>query len=186
MMMKNDTHKLVNVALFSGLAFILQYFDFPIIFLFPQYLKFDFSDLVAIIGGFATGPIGVIFIQLIKNLLHFITHSTTGGVGEVANFVAGVSLALPVVVAYQYRKTRWSVGIGFLLAGVAMCLVTGFFNYYVSLPIFVPGLSSQTYITMIYTIFTPFNIVKTGVLAVILLVLYQPIRFFVDWLERVG
>ena len=59
----------------------------PLPMLFPDFLKIDISDLTALLGGVALGPMAGVTIALLKNLLQFVTGmSTTGGVGEFANF----------------------------------------------------------------------------------------------------
>jgi riboflavin transporter FmnP len=47
----------------------------------PSFAKFDFSDLPALIGAFAYGPLWGVVIELVKNLLH-LTVSSTGGIGS--------------------------------------------------------------------------------------------------------
>ena len=55
----------------------------PLPMLFPEFLKIDISDLTALLGGIALGPMAGVTIAFFKNLLQFITGmSTTGGVGE--------------------------------------------------------------------------------------------------------
>ena len=76
-------------AMLSAVAFILMFLDFSVPFM-PAFIKMDLSELPALIGAFSMGPVCGILICLIKNVLHlFIT--TTGGVGELSNFLLGVS-----------------------------------------------------------------------------------------------
>ena len=45
----------------SAAAFVLQLIEIPLPFIMPTFIKFDFSDLPALIGSFALGPVcGVI------------------------------------------------------------------------------------------------------------------------------
>jgi len=55
--MHSKTAFVVKVGLLSAIAFILMYLDFPIPFLFPGFLKMDFSDVPALVGGFALGEV---------------------------------------------------------------------------------------------------------------------------------
>ena len=80
-------------AMLSAVAFILMFLDFSVPFM-PAFIKMDLSELPALIGAFSMGPVCGILICLIKNVLHlFIT--TTGGVGELSNFLLGVAFVLP-------------------------------------------------------------------------------------------
>lgn len=63
-----STHGMVKVALLSTLAFVIMYLEIQLP-LFPAFMRIDLSDLPAILGAFALGPIAGIFIQLIKNIL---------------------------------------------------------------------------------------------------------------------
>ena len=55
-------------AMLSAISFVLMYFEFPIPIM-PAFIKFDFSDLPALIGTFAYGPLCGVIVCLIKNLL---------------------------------------------------------------------------------------------------------------------
>ena len=80
-------------AMLSAVAFILMFLDFSVPFM-PPFIKMDLSELPALIGSFAMGPLCGVLICLIKNVLHlFIT--TTGGVGELSNFLLGAAFVLP-------------------------------------------------------------------------------------------
>ena len=93
---KTVTVKRVNVryltvtAMLSAVAYILMFLDFSVPFM-PSFIKMDLSELPALIGSFAMGPLCGVIICLVKNVLHlFIT--STGGVGELSNFILGVAL----------------------------------------------------------------------------------------------
>ena len=95
----NKTEKRDNVryltvtAMLSAVAYILMFLDFSVPFM-PAFIKMDLSELPALIGSFAMGPLCGVVVCLIKNVLHlFIT--TTGGVGELSNFILGVAFVLP-------------------------------------------------------------------------------------------
>ena len=56
-MKKNTTHNLTVAAMLSAVAFILMFIEFPIPMLIPSFVKMDFSDLPALLGAFALGPV---------------------------------------------------------------------------------------------------------------------------------
>lgn len=53
------------VAILSAIAYVLMFMEFSVP-LMPGFIKMDLSDLPALIGTFATGPVGGILIALIK------------------------------------------------------------------------------------------------------------------------
>jgi riboflavin transporter FmnP len=76
-----STQYMVRVAIFSAIAFVVMYLEFPLGTLFPPYLQIDFSEAVVFIGGVVLGPAAVILMEVLKNLLHLIFRAGTGGVG---------------------------------------------------------------------------------------------------------
>ena len=56
-MKKNTTHNLTVAAMLSAVAFILMFIEFPLPMLIPSFVKMDFSDLPALLGAFALGPV---------------------------------------------------------------------------------------------------------------------------------
>ena len=50
------SHKITVTALLSAIAFILQYIELPVFFM-PGFIKFDFSDLPALLAAFSLGPV---------------------------------------------------------------------------------------------------------------------------------
>lgn len=137
---KAGTVKRVNVryltmtAMLSAIAFVLMFFDFTVPFM-PSFIQLDISELPALIGAFAMGPVSGVAICLIKNLLHLLM-TATGGVGELSNFILGAAFVLPAGLIYKYKKTRKSALIGSLIGAVAMALISIVSNYYVVYPFY--------------------------------------------------
>ena len=121
-------------AMLSAVAFILMFLDFSVPFM-PAFIKMDLSELPALIGAFSMGPVCGILICLIKNVLHlFIT--TTGGVGELSNFLLGVAFVLPAGLIYRHKKSRRSALIGSLLGAVIMGVFSVVSNYFLVYPVY--------------------------------------------------
>ena len=76
-MKKNTTHNITVAAMLSAVAFILMFIEFPIPMLIPSFVKMDFSDLPALLGAFALGPVYGVVISFMKNLLHIIITGTS-------------------------------------------------------------------------------------------------------------
>ena len=127
-------HYIAVTGVLTAVAGILQLIEIPVPFM-PTFIKFDFSDLPAILGAFSMGPVCGILICLIKNVLHlFIT--TTGGVGELSNFLLGVAFVLPAGLIYRHKKSRRSALIGSLLGAVIMGAFSVVSNYFLVYPVY--------------------------------------------------
>ena len=72
-------------AMLSAMAVVLQLMA-AVIPKVGGFLDIEFSDLPAIIGTLALGPLCGVLVELIKNVVHC-AFTTTGFVGELANFV---------------------------------------------------------------------------------------------------
>lgn len=167
--MNTKTKLITTVGIFSALSIILYLFDFPITLLFPEYLKIDFSDVPAIIAGVAAGPLAGIGVQFIKNILHFLIKSSSGGIGEIANFIAGTALMLPI--AYLYGKKKYNLFLSCILGVLSMVVFANLVNYYITLPLY--GTPKNALLpTIIYTLI-PFNIFKAVLVLLISLILLK-------------
>lgn len=136
----NKTEKRVNVryltvtAMLSAVAYILMFLDFSVPFM-PAFIKMDLSELPALIGSFAMGPLCGVVVCLIKNVLHlFIT--TTGGVGELSNFILGVAFVLPAGLIYKHKKNRKSALVGSLAGAAFMGIFSIISNYFLVYPVY--------------------------------------------------
>jgi len=169
-----STKLITTVGIFSALAIILYLLDFPVAFLFPAYLKIDLSDIPAILAGVAAGPLAGTLVQLIKNLLHFLLKSETGGAGEIANFIAGTALMLPV--AYFYGKEKLKMLPSFLIAVVSMVIFANVANYFITLPLY--GMPKEAFMPLIISTLVPFNIFKAVmVLLISAMLMKRTIKF---------
>jgi riboflavin transporter FmnP len=122
------------IALLSAISYILAFIEFPIPFT-PSFARMDFSDFPALIGAFALGPVAGVLIELIKNTLQLMTTST-GGVGELANFLMGGSFVFVAGLIYQFHKTKRMAWISGILASIIMGIVAALSNYFILLPLF--------------------------------------------------
>ncbi|MBK1811406.1 ECF transporter S component [Clostridium sp. YIM B02505] len=167
----------IKIALLGTISFLLMFFEFPILPAAP-FLKIDFSDLPALLGTFALGPIAGIAVELIKNILVVLIKGTsTAGIGEFANFVIG---AVWVIVAgFTYKRNRTIKGaiLGLSLGTIALTIAGLLGNYYVFLPLYnkiVPVLSPEI-INYLITIILPFNLIKGIGVSAVTLALYKKV-----------
>ncbi len=129
------THKIAVTGMLSAVAFVLMFLDFSLPFLIPSFIKMDVSELPALLAAFALGPVWGVVVCLVKNLIHMAI-STTGGVGELCNFLLGVFFVLPAGLLYHRKKNRKSALLGALLGAVCMAILSVPLNYYITYPMY--------------------------------------------------
>ena len=121
-------------AMLSAVATVLMFFSFsvPVV---PSFIKMDFSELPALIGAFSMGPVSGVMICLIKNLVN-LTATTTGGVGELCNFMLGACFVLPAGLVYKRKKTKMSAIAGAQIGAIVMAVLSVPINYYLTYPVY--------------------------------------------------
>ena len=125
---------IMMIAVLSTISFVLAFIEFPVP-LSPSFARMDLSDLPALIGAFTYGPLSGLCIELIKNVLQLFTTST-GGIGELANFIMGASFVVTAGSIYQFHKTRRMALVACLIGSVIMGVAAAVVNYYILLPLF--------------------------------------------------
>lgn len=182
-----NVRKMTMTAMLSAVAFILMFFDFSVPFM-PSFIKMDLSELPALIGSFAMGPLSGVVICLIKNLIHLFM-TTTGGVGELSNFILGACFVLPAGLIYKLRKGRKAALGGAMLGAVLMALVSIVSNYFIVYPVYYNFMPQETILTAYQAIFhgvdnileclvvfnAPFTFVKGLFSVIITLLIYKPL-----------
>lgn len=121
-------------AVFSAVAAVLMMLSFNVP-LMPSFIKFDFSELPVLIASFAIGPLGGATVSLIKNLVNLF-FTTTGGVGELSNFILSAVFAITAGTIYKHHKTRRGAAVAALIAAFTMAVVGVFSNYFIIYPLF--------------------------------------------------
>ncbi len=122
-------------GILSAAAFVLQLIELPIPMLMPPFIKFDFSDLPALIGSFALGPVCGIFIELIKNIFHTMV-SGSFGVGELSNFILGGVFVGVAGIIYRYNRTKNGAIIGAMVGALVMALMSYPSNLFIVYPVY--------------------------------------------------
>lgn len=185
---KMSVSYLVKVAMMGTLAYVIMLFEFAIP-IFPGFLKMDFSDLVPLLGSLALGPVAGMLIQLLKCILHFLTANTTGGVGDLANFLVGSAFVMAAGAYYQHHRTQKGAYIGLALGTAAIVVAGALVNYFITIPLYgvVLGLSEEAIVgmgsavipaitnklTLILYAFCPFNLLKGLMLSILTIPLYK-------------
>lgn len=121
-------------AMLAAISYILAFAEFPVP-LSPAFARMDLSDFPALIGAFAFGPFFGVMIELVKNGLQLLSTST-GGVGELANFLMGSSYVLTAGLIYKWHKTKRTAVISCVAASMVMGITAAAANYFILLPMF--------------------------------------------------
>lgn len=147
-----SVRKLAVCALLSAMATILMFVSFGLPIL-PSYLKVDFSELPALLASFALGPVYGVAVCLIKNLFN-LPATTTGGVGELCNFLLGALFVLPAGILYRKKQTRGTALVGMVVGVVVMAVCSFFVNLFVVYPAYMLIMPEQAIVDM-YSILVP-------------------------------
>ena len=133
---KVNARYLTVTAMLSAIAFVLMFIEFPIPIM-PSFVKLDISDLPALLGSFALGPVSGIVIELIKNLLHILIKGTSSFyIGELFNFTCGAVFAAAAGIIYKHMRTRGGAVLASVVGCVLMAVVSLPFNYFVVYPLY--------------------------------------------------
>jgi riboflavin transporter len=182
--------KLIKISLLSVMAFLLMYIELPLP-IFPTFLKIDISDLPALLGAFALGPIAGVVIEFFKNILHATLAGKADLVGELANFLVGSCLVLVAGYIYKVRKSKGGAVIALLIGTMIMSVFAGLLNYFIVLPLYVKlsGYTIEGVVQMgtminhnitdlkslIILSIIPFNLFKGIVISAMTLALYKSV-----------
>ena len=170
-----NTNRFIKLSLLSAIAVILMYIDFPVIPIFP-WLKIDLSDVPALMGAFAFGPLAGVIIELMKNLLILIIKGTgTGCVGEFANFLVGVALVWPAALVYKKNKTKKTAILGMVLGFLCIEVVGILANVYLLLPAYGMAMSKAELMQYVTVGLIPFNGIKSILVCGITYALYKKV-----------
>ena len=130
------TRKIAVIGVFAAISAVLMLFEFPVPFA-PPFYELDFSEIPALIGAFAFGPVAGVMIEFCKILLKLLMKGTsTAFVGDLANFVVGCSFILPASIIYLFKKTRKTALIGSITGTLIMTVFGTAFNAIYLLPAF--------------------------------------------------
>lgn len=173
--MTSNLNKMVKISLLTGIAFILMFIEFPVIPIFP-WLKMDISDVPALMGAFAFGPLAGVLIEFLKVTMNFLlSGSSTGGVGEVANFIIGASFVAPAAFIYWKNKSKKSAVLGMIFGIIIMEVVAIIANVYFLLPVYGMNMAPAELMQYVTVGLLPFNGIKGIVISVLTYAIYKKV-----------
>lgn len=186
-----NRHRLITIAkiaILSALASVIMLLEFPLLFVAPGYYKFDFSELVVMVGGFSMGPVAAVIIELVKNLLNLLFNGTvTGGVGELGNFIVGCSFTVTASLIYKFHKSKKGAIVSLLSGTLALALLGIVFNYFVLIPAYAAAFHAPiesltvfkdaplSLFNFVIICVLPFNLIKGTVISILTFLIYKRI-----------
>ena len=175
---------MTRIAILAAAASILFLIEIPIV----AFYKLDLSNIPVLLGAFSMGPVPGIIILAIKSLIGLL-HSSSAGVGELADFVMGTALVLPAAWIYHREKNRKNAIVGMAVGTVCMVVAGVLMNKWVMLPFYmgafhmemdgilkyanVAGVDSEWKLLLLIT--GPFNLLKGVVLSIVTALIYKPL-----------
>lgn len=184
-----SVNKLVKVGILAAMSFILMFVQFPIP-IAPPFMKVDLADVPSLIGGFAMGPVYGVAIQFIKNFLN-LSKTTTGGVGELSNFIVGGAFVFVSSFIYHRRKTKKNAIKAMIVGMLVMTALATLSNTFVIFPLYgkIMGIELQEFVNMVSATnklvtsyptlmllsVAPFNIIKGSVEIIVTDLLYKKV-----------
>lgn len=188
---KFDVRRLVFTALMGAISIVLAEFLKFRLPVMPGFIKFDFSDVPAMLASLTMGPISGVFVCVIKNVWGCLT-SSTGCVGELQNLVLSVALVLPAGLMAHKNGSVKRAAVGSLLGAAAMAAISFPANYFIMYPIYaqvfktpmegiigmykaiLPSVETLPQCLLIFNV--PFTLVKGLVAGIFSVVLYKKLR----------
>lgn len=186
--MKNKhLRKITVTAILAALSSALMFISFSVP-LMPSFIKLDFSELPALIASFSLGPMYGVCVVLVKNLVN-VFFTTTGGVGELSNFILGAVFVFCAGMIYKKKKCRSYALIGAVVGSFLMAAISLISNYYVVYPIYqnfmpleaimglyqaiYPGVKNLWQALLVFNV--PFTFIKGMLNTLITFVIYKKI-----------
>ena len=189
-MKKTNVLKLVTAAMLTAIAFALYMFEIPLISF--GFLKYDLSDIAALIGGIYLGPAVGVLIEFLKNLIHVFTKGlgSTMGFGDLMNFIVGSAYIVPFVICYNKFSKKMKKAVAILISAIIGCValvgIGAAANYFIA-PLyfryFVGQVITEEFLMTYLVSATSLNIVKGVILSV---VAYPIILLLLDKIKKVS
>lgn len=178
------TKRLVLIAMFSALAGVLMYLEFPIP-IAPSFYEIDFSEVPVMICSYMLGPVAGVTTEVIKIMVKLVIKGTsTAYVGDVANFIVGCAFVIPATAVFRRKNTIKNGTLSMVVGTISMTAIACFVNAFVLLPAFaqlyggmpvsaliamgteVNGLISNMFTFVIFAV-APVNIIKGFLIGII-------------------
>lgn len=178
---KFDLRKIVGIAIFSALAFVVALVC-NVIPPVQGFLSLDVKDAVIAIASFIYGPVAAILISFIAAFIELVTFSTTGWYGFVMNFASSAVFSLTASLIYNRFRSINGALAAFLSAIITTTGVMLLLNNFVT-PIYLfdymkimPEAAAREYVkSLLPGVLLPFNATKALLNSSVAMLLYKPL-----------
>ncbi len=136
------------------------------------FLKYEPKDVLLTIGGFLFGPLAGGIMATVVALVE-LTISDTGLIGALMNVLSSCLFVCTAAAVYHRRKTLGRAVIGLVAGALAATAGMLLWNYLIT-PLYM-GLPREQIAAMLWTVFLPFNLLKTGLNTALTLLLYKAV-----------
>lgn len=165
-----STKQLVTMALMCAIGVLLSFIEFPLL---PgaAWLKFDASNMPAMVAGFAYGPGAGVAVGILTAVIHGLLMADF--TGALMNVLTVTCFVLPAAIIYRRKRTYPAAIAGLALSVIAATLAAIVGNLIVT-PMWL-GVPFDAVVAMVLPILTPFNLLKSAINAVLTLIIYKSI-----------
>ena len=164
--------KITLIAAVAAMAIVLTaIIRFPITSL--PFLKYDPKDVILTTAGFIFGPLVAIVAALIEVVVEMVTFSESGPWGALMNIIATLSFSGIAAAIYHRKRTTKGAVLSLVCAVLSLTVVMALWNLVVT-PIYTGFPRAE--IVKLMPVIIPFNLIKGGVNAALIILLYKPIK----------
>ena len=193
------TKNLVLMGMMGAVAAVLMLFEFPLAFIAPSFYGLDLSEVPVLGGAFSMGPMAGVIIEFVKILIKLVMKpTTTGFVGEFANFAVGCALVVPAAMIYHTKKSKKSAICGMIVGTIVMAVAGVVINAVVMLPFYSKVMPLESILALgaainpavsniwSFAIFCvgPFNLGKGAVVSLVTSLIYKRISNLIHSVGR--
>lgn len=170
--------KLTTLGLFGALSIMMiTFIHFPI---FPgaSFLEYDPADIPIFISAFLFGPAAGLALTVAVSIVQGLTVSASGGyIGIIMHIISTGAFVVAAGNIYKKNKTKKSAVIALAVGVVVMTLVMSLCNMVLT-PIFM-NVPRSAVLSMMLPVIVPFNLIKSGLNAVVTMIVYKHVSGFV-------
>lgn len=145
------------------------------------------------------GPVAGVIIEFVKILIKLVMKpTTTGFVGEFANFAVGCALVVPAAIIYHTKKSKKSAICGMIIGTIVMAVAGVVINAVVMLPFYSKVMPLESILALgaainpaVSNIWSfaiicvgPFNLIKGAVVSLVTSLIYKRISNLIHSVGR--
>ena len=170
-----NLRKVATLAMITALAYatvLVFKLVFPI--QIAGFLSVEPKDSLLAIAAFLYGPVAGLLVSVLVAAVECVTVSTTGVIGLVMNVLSSALFICPAAAIYRRRPSTKTMLLG-LACGVLLSSAGMVLWHYLITPLYM-GVPRSVVAGMLLPTILPFNLLKSGINAALLMLLYTPLR----------